>query len=71
MPVILQMIGWSVGDEVEALWPPDGRWYKALVQERLGSKLRVIFVMDNVTRTVLQHQVSVKVNCHSLASSIL
>lgn len=50
----------SVGDEVLALYPPDGKWHDAVVTE-IGSNNQTVDVRywDGVERTVKLFQVQV------------
>ena len=50
-----------IGDTVEALWPPDGRWYAATVIEQNAGTLIVKFLEDDYVRSLKPHQVHISV----------
>lgn len=51
-------VSFEVGEKVLALWPPDGRWYNAVIMEVVSTSGISVKFDDGFTRTLKLHQVS-------------
>lgn len=58
--IILSIFKYNVNDEVMALYPPDGCYYKAKVISCGGNKdVRVRYNMDQIEKDLYFHQIEV------------
>ncbi|XP_067952085.1 uncharacterized protein [Watersipora subatra] len=51
------LFSWHVGDLVNAVWPPSGRWYTANITELHAGEVTVQFRADNMNRRLKMHQI--------------